>query len=138
MYNTQAINPAYVGIWDKIGFTALVRKQWAGIYQSPLTEIVTFHSPVKDKYIGLGLTILNDKFVRESRLSVLLDYAYEITLTPKAHLRLGLKFGFVNYKNPLSKYELYPDNLYDRAFEEDVDLKFLPNFGFGAFFYKEN
>jgi type IX secretion system PorP/SprF family membrane protein len=53
-------------------------------------------------------------------------------------LRLGLKFGFFNYKNPLTQYQLYPDNQYDHAFGEDVDLRFLPNFGVGAFLYRED
>ncbi len=138
MYNGQVINPAYAGMWEKIGFTALVRKQWAGINRSPLTESVSFHSPLKNDAVGVGLNIMNDKFGLENRLSVLADYAYEVYLSRKIRLRMGVKFGFVNYKNPLTQYELYPDNQYDRAFDEDVDLKFLPNFGIGFFLYQEN
>ena len=59
-------------------------------------------------------------------------------ITPRRRLRLGLKAGFMNYKNPLTEYELYPDNQYDPAYAEDVDLKFLPNFGVGAFFYEDD
>ena len=71
-------------------------------------------------------------------MSVLADYAFEVSLTPQRRLRLGLKFGFVNYKNPLTEYILYPDNEYDRAFAEDIDLSFLPNVGVGAFLYEDN
>ncbi len=138
MYNGQVINPAYAGMWEKIGFTTLVRKQWAGINRSPLTESFSFHSPLRNDAVGVGLNVLNDKFGLENRLSVLGDYAYEVYLSSRVRLRLGLKFGFVNYKNPLTEYELYPDNKYDRAFEEDVDLKFLPNFGIGFFMYRED
>ena len=138
MFNTQLINPAYAGMWEKIGFSTLVRKQWAGIDQTPLTEVISLHSPLKKEFVGMGLTVMNDHFGRENRLSVFADYAYEVFLTPQTRLRLGLKFGFLNYKNPLTEYQLYPDNEYDQAFSEDVDLKFLPNFGFGAFMYNEN
>lgn len=138
MFNTQAINPAYAGMWEKIGFSAMVRKQWAGIDRTPLTEIISLHSPLKNEFVGMGLNVTNDHFGRENRLSIFADYAYEVFLTPKTRLRLGLKFGFLNYKNPLSEYLLYPDNEYDPAFAEDVDLKFLPNFGIGAFLYDEN
>jgi len=138
MYNGQVVNPAYAGMWEKIGFTALVRKQWAGINRSPLTESVSFHSPLKNDAVGVGLNIMNDRFGLENRLSVLADYAYEVYLSRKMRLRMGVKFGFVNYKNPLTQYELYPDNKYDQAFDEDVDLKFLPNFGVGFFLYQEN
>ena len=137
MYNGQVINPAYAGIWEKIGFTTLVRKQWAGINRSPLTESISFHSPLKNEAVGVGLNIMNDKFGLENRLSVLADYAYEVYLSRRTRLRMGVKFGFVNYKNPLTEYELYPDNKYDHAFDEDVDLKFLPNFGIGFFLYQD-
>lgn len=138
MFNTQTINPAYAGMWEKIGFTSLVRKQWAGINRTPLTEVLSFHSPLKNEYVGAGLNIINDQFGREKRLSIFADYSYEISLTPKTRLRFGLKFGFLNYKNPLTEYQLYPDQQYDQAFAEDVDLKFLPNFGVGTFLYEEN
>lgn len=138
MYNSQVINPAYAGIWEKVGFTTLVRKQWAGINRSPLTESISFHTPLRNEAVGVGLNIMNDRFALETRLSVLADYAYEVYLSSRVRLRLGLKFGFVNYKNPLTEYELYPDNKYDRAFDEDVDLKFLPNFGIGFFMYSED
>ncbi len=138
MYNNQVVNPAYAGMWEKIGFTALVRKQWAGIDRSPLTESVSFHSPLKNDAVGVGLNVMNDKFGLENRLSVLADYAYEVYLNRKLRLRMGVKFGFINYKNPLTEYKLYPDNQYDHAFDEDVDLKFLPNFGVGFFLYQEN
>lgn len=138
MYNSQVINPAYAGIWEKIGFTVLVRKQWAGINRSPLTESVSFHTPLKNVSAGAGLNIMNDRFGLENRLSVLGDYSYEVYLTRRMRLRMGVKFGFVNYKNPLTEYKLYPDNKYDHAFDEDVDLKFLPNFGVGFFLYQDN
>ncbi len=138
MFNGQIHNPAYAGMWEKIGFTALVREQWAGINRAPLTEAISFHTPLSNAAVGLGLNIINDTYGREKRLSVLADYAYEVYLTPQRRLRFGIKFGFVNYKNPLTEYELYPDGEFDRAFAEDIDLSFLPNFGIGAFLYEDN
>jgi type IX secretion system PorP/SprF family membrane protein len=138
MYNGQVINPAYAGIWEKAGFTALVREQWAGINRAPLTESISIHSPLNNESVGIGLNIVNENYARETRLSILADYAYEINLTPWRRLRFGIKFGFTNYKNPLSEYQLYPDGEYDPVFEQDIDLKFLPNFGVGAFLYEDN
>ena len=103
MFSTQVINPAYAGMWEKIGFSTLIRKQWAGIDRTPLTEFISFHSPLKSEFVGVGLTVMNDHFARENRLSIFGDYAYEVSMTPETRLRLGLKFGFMNYKNPLSE-----------------------------------
>jgi type IX secretion system PorP/SprF family membrane protein len=138
MYNAQVINPAYAGMWEKVGFNALVRNQWVGINRAPLTEAISIHSPLNQERVGLGLNIVNDYYGREKRLSVLADYSFEVSLTPQRRLRLGLKFGFVNYKNPLTDYRLYPDNEYDRAYAEDIDLSFLPNVGVGAFLYEDH
>ncbi|GAP69148.1 Bacteroidetes-specific putative membrane protein [Bacteroidales bacterium 6E] len=138
MFNIQAVNPAYAGMWEKIGFISLVRKQWAGIEKSPFTQMVSFHSPVFNEYAGIGLNVINDRFAYEERLSIFADYAYELLVTPEKRLRLGMKFGFMNYKNPLRRYQLYPDYIFDPAFQEDIDLKFLPNFGIGVFYYDEN
>ncbi|MDD4755365.1 MAG: type IX secretion system membrane protein PorP/SprF [Prolixibacteraceae bacterium] len=138
MFNMQVVNPAYAGMWEKIGFSSLVRKQWTGINRSPLTEVFSFHTPLRNETTGLGLNVTNDEYGREKRFGVFGDYAYEVSLTPETRLRLGLKFGFFNYKNPLTQYQLYPDNQYDPAFGEDVDLRFFPNFGVGAFLYRED
>ncbi len=137
MFNTQAINPAYAGIWEKIGFNTLVRKQWAGITRSPFTQLFSFHSPIFNENIGIGLNIINDTYGYEERLSIFADYAYEIILEPNLFLRFGLKAGFMNYQNPLSRYRLV-DGQFDPAFQEDIEIPFMPNFGVGLFLYNDN
>ncbi len=136
MFNTQPINPAYAGMWEKVGFSSLVRKQWAGINRSPLTQVFSFYTPLNNK-VAVGLNVTSDLYGLENKLGIFGDYAYEVAVTPRTRLRLGLKYGFINYKNPLTQYQLYPDGKYDHAFAEDVDLKFLPNFGIGAFLYED-
>ena len=76
----------------------------------------------------------NETYGRESRLTILADYAYEVNLTPYRRLRFGVKFGFTNYNNPLTKYQLYPDGEYDPAFAQDVDLKFSTQFWYWSIF----
>ncbi len=138
MYNGQVINPAIAGIWEKTGFTALVREQWAGVDHTPLNQSISLHSPLKNEIIGIGLNIHNETFSRERKLSIMADYAYEIRLSPEKRLRLGVKFGFTNYKNSLTEIQISPDNQYDPVFSEDIDLKFISNFGAGIFFYEDN
>ncbi|VAW14262.1 hypothetical protein MNBD_BACTEROID01-576 [hydrothermal vent metagenome] len=137
MFNMQSINPAYAGMWERLGFLAMVRKQWAGIDRSPLTELISFHSPIKNEFVGVGFNIIHDQIGRENRLSVFGDYSYKVLLSNKLFLRLGVKFGFVNYNNNLSAYKLYPDNRFDPAYQGEIDLKFMPNFGVGGFLYTD-
>jgi type IX secretion system PorP/SprF family membrane protein len=137
MFNTQSINPAYAGMWEKIGFFSLVRRNYAGIDRAPFTQIISFHTPIKNEFVGLGLNIINDNIGRETRLSIFGDYSFKILLRQDLFLRLGLKFGFMNYSNKLDQYVLYPDNKYDPAFMGEVNNKFMPNFGVGAFLYND-
>lgn len=138
MFNMQYVNPAYAGMWEKIGFNSLVRKQWAGFDRSPLTQVISFHTPTKNENVGLGLNVTSDRFGYENKLSIFGDYAYEVAFTPQTRMRMGLKFGATNFKNPLTQVQLYPDGEYDQAYMADIDLKFMPNFGIGAFLYGEN
>ena len=137
MFNTQSINPAYAGMWEKIGFFSLVRKNYAGIDKAPLTQLLSFHTPLKNENVGLGLNIINDNIGRESRLSIFGDYSYRIIVGQGIYLRLGLKFGFLNYNNRLNSYILYPDNVWDPAFQGEVNNKLMPNFGVGGFLYSD-
>ncbi|MBN1820178.1 MAG: type IX secretion system membrane protein PorP/SprF [Prolixibacteraceae bacterium] len=137
MFNTQSINPAYAGMWEKIGFFSLVRRNFAGIDRAPLTQLISFHTPVKNEFVGVGLNIINDNIGRETRLSIFGDYSFKVLLKRDLYLRLGLKFGFLNYNNRLSEYELYPDNQFDPAFQGEINNKFMPNFGVGAFLYND-
>ena len=38
MFNIQSVNPAYAGMWERLGFMSMVRKQWAGIDKSPINR----------------------------------------------------------------------------------------------------
>jgi hypothetical protein len=37
------------------------RSQWVGIEGSPQTQSFSAHAPLKNKNVGLGLSIINDK-----------------------------------------------------------------------------
>lgn len=137
MFNTQLINPAYVGMWEKVGFFSLVRQNFAGIDNAPRTQLISFHSPIRNEFVGAGINIINDNIGKETRLSIFGDYSFKVLLKRDLYLRLGLKFGFLNYSNKLGQYELYPDNQYDPAFLGEISNKFMPNFGVGAFLYND-
>ena len=138
MFNIQSVNPAYAGMWERLGFMSMVRKQWAGIDKSPITELVSFHSPIKNEFVGVGLNATYDKIGYEKKLSIFADYSYKLLLSNKLSLRLGLKFGVTNYNNNLEQYQLYPDGIYDPAFQGEIDLKFMPNFGVGGFLFTDD
>ncbi len=136
MFNTQTINPAYAGTWEALGFMVLAREQWTGIKNAPSTQTLSFQNLHKNDKVGYGVSIINDKFGLEKRLSVFGDYSYLVQVNEKIKLRLGLKAGFSSYSNNLNSYNILDEN--DPFFQGEIDQKFIPNFGVGAFLYQDN
>jgi len=135
MFNTQTINPAYAGTWESMGFMALAREQWVGFDNAPSTQTFTFQTLGKKEKVGLGLSVIHDKFGLEKRLAIYGDYSYLVKLNDDLKLRLGLKGGFSNYSNNLNEYTVIDGS--DQQFQGEIDTKFMPNFGVGAFLYNE-
>jgi type IX secretion system PorP/SprF family membrane protein len=134
-YNMQTVNPAYAGSWERLGFLVLGRYQWVGMDGAPTTYTFSMQSPTRNDNVSWGLNVISDKIGKEKRLTLAGDYSYRVQFSDKTFMRLGIKGGITNYSNPLSTYDQYSGN--DEAASEDVEAKYLPNFGVGAFLYSE-
>lgn len=137
MFNTQTVNPAYAGTWESVGFMALARQQWVGFEGAPQTYTFSLQAPLENEKIALGLNVVSDKIGKENRFSLFADYSYMLKVSQKTNLRFGLKGGFTNYSNNLQSYILSSTVTDDPMFYGEVDQKFMPNFGFGAFLYNK-
>ena len=133
IFNLQTINPAYAGSWQSIGVMALARDQWVGLNGHPETQTFSFQTPLKSENVGIGLNIVHDQVGLEKRLSFNVDYSYEILISDITTLRFGIKGGFTNYSNNLTAYQQYPDGQTDPVFQQNINNKFMPNFGFGLY-----
>lgn len=132
-FNLQTINPAYAGTWENAGFLVLGRHQWVGMSGAPTTYTFSFQTPVKFQNFALGMNVIADKVGMEKRLGANIDYSYRLLITNKTNLRLGIKAGVTAYTNNLTEYTGYPGEPEDPMFMTDIETKFMPNFGVGAF-----
>lgn len=134
-FNTLAINPAYAGSRDALTITALHRSQWVGFEGAPLTQTITAHTPIFNEKVGLGFSFLNDKIGPTNTSSFYVDFSYKIKINEKAKLAFGIKGG-LNYRltdlNGLTVKEVN-----DPVFQSDLKSEFLPNFGFGLYYYTD-
>lgn len=135
MNNTLSANPAYAGSRDALTVTALHRSQWVGFPGAPLTETLTLHSPLRNRHIGLGLSVLNDKIGPTNNTSVFVDYAYIMRITEKSKLALGLSAGLNIYHANLMAIQL--DQQIDPSFQTDINNHVTPNFGFGVYYSRD-
>ena len=135
MNNTLVVNPAYAGSRDALTLTALYRSQWAGFKGAPVTQTLTLHTPLKNKHVGIGLSVINQKVGPSNFTSVFFDYAYRIKLTEKSKLAFGLSAGVNIYQANLNTLQLDQPN--DFAFQNNINNRLTPNFGFGVYYSRE-
>jgi type IX secretion system PorP/SprF family membrane protein len=131
-FNKLALNPAYAGTDNLISLTSLYRRQWSGLEGAPNTLSFAAHAPVFHNRVGLGLLVYDDRVGVTSNQGVWTAYSYKIPLGGSV-LALGLQAGFTHYRNNLT--ELNPLTPGDAAFSQNIS-QFLPNAGFGVFWYQ--
>ena len=90
LFNGLLINPAYAGSRDALTANLTYRQQWVGFEGAPTTQILSVHSPVNGKHIGLGLMVYNDRIGVSRETGVMTNYAYRLRLgTGKLALGIG-------------------------------------------------
>lgn len=133
MENLMTINPAYAGSKELLSMMAVSRNQWAGMAHAPETRTVAIHSPVRKTNMGLGLSLLRDNIWPIKQTGLYLDYSYTLHFNNKHKLALGLKGGVNFYEAGLT--DLLTNDPEDPVFFNDINRRFLPNFGVGAFYH---
>lgn len=93
MYNTQTINPAYVGSRGVLSFNGLYRTQWVGLDGAPETLNFSVNSPISDR-VGLGASFYSDKIGPSTESNITIDFSYSLPLNENdTYLTFGLKGG---------------------------------------------
>lgn len=132
-YNTLTINPAYAGSRDAVTITALHRSQWVGFDGAPQTHTLTLHSPLFNKQLGGGISVVNDQIGPTRTTSVYGDLAYIIDLGKNSNLSFGIKGGINQFNARLSGLKITDQS--DITFQGQVQNLTLPNCGFGVYYY---
>jgi type IX secretion system PorP/SprF family membrane protein len=98
MFNNLYLTPAFAGVDGVTRASALHRSQWLG-YQSssddggaPMTQLVTFVTPINKLRSGAGIYISNDRLGPQNNLEAQLSYAYHLGIK-ESKLSFGVKVG---------------------------------------------
>ena len=135
MNNLLTIQPAYAGISGALNVTGISRAQWVGFEGAPNTNTLTINGPLRRFNVGLGLSIINDKWGPIRQNGVYVDYAYRVMLRRDQYLSFGIKGGFNIYQAYLTDLVINDPN--DPVFAYDVNFKFLPNMGLGIMWHSD-
>ena len=132
MYNTQVVNPAYLGSVEAVNFGFLTRTQWVDFEGSPQTGSFTISSPVgRRNKTALGLSIVSDVIGPSTEQSLTVDYGYTFFNNYGSKITLGLKAGVSNLNVDYSLLKLASIN--DAQFSENTSL-LSPQIGAGIYY----
>jgi type IX secretion system PorP/SprF family membrane protein len=98
--NGLAINPAYAGRNGVMDVTMSHRRQWLGFSGSPVTTALSLNTPMRQKNIGIGMNIVDDKIGPYSNQFANGIYSYRVRMG-RFKLSFGIQCGIavskVNY-----------------------------------------
>lgn len=134
MFNMLSLNPAYAGSADRVELKGLTRHQWVGFEGAPTTQTLTVHSPLMYESVGIGGTIMRDTHGPVTQYTFMADIAYRIFMGD-AKLAFGLKGGLNYLQGEFAN--LNPLDGGDQVFQQNVNTKLDPQFGFGIMYYSD-
>lgn len=136
MYNTMNINPAYAGSRGNLSVFGLHRTQWVGLDGAPTTNTFAIHSPFRESNVGVGLSFMNDVIGPSDESTISADFSYTINTSDTYKLAFGLRATAHLLNVDFSKLHIY--NQGDALAQYNIDNRFSPNFGAGAYWYSED
>lgn len=136
MFNGLFLNPAYAGTHDYFTSSHSYRKQWVGFDGSPQTIISAVDGPIKGKNMGVGAIFFNDQIGVSTQNSFLLNYSYQLKVSEKGKLSMGLSGGLSQFSARLSELTVWDGD--DPVFSNDLTSRLIPRFGFGLYYFQDN
>ena len=134
MFNMLPLNPAYAGSAERVSIKALSRHQWVGFDGAPTTQTITIHSPVWHESLAIGGTLMRDSHGPVTQYTFMADVAYRIFMGD-AKLAFGLQGGLNLLQGEFGS--LNPLDPGDQVFQQSVNSKADPQFGFGVMYYSD-
>ncbi len=135
MFSGLVLNPAYAGRHEYTSFTAMYRDQWVNIPGAPKLTTLIAQSGFKDRRIGTGLMISEDRIGVHSNLAIYGSYAYFIKFRDGGKFIMGLQGGIDILRSDWSKLNILDQN--DPVFNGS-EVNYFPNFGAGVFYNNDH
>lgn len=90
MHNYLSLNPAYAGAREVPSMTALYRNQWLGFEGAPISQVLSFNTPIFKKRVGFGASLLHRSAGITANWSAQVAYSYSLQVTDDLGFRVGM------------------------------------------------
>ncbi len=131
MFNPLGVNPGYAGSREVLSAVLVHRSQWIGLEGAPETQALAINTPLKNKKMGVGLQIVNDKIGPKTVQTLTAAYAYRLKMG-SGKLAFGLRGGILNYNYDWEKIEYKDEG--DVIPNTAAESFILPTFDFGIYY----
>lgn len=135
MYNTNMVNPAYVGSRENLNIFGIYRAQWVGLDGAPKTANISVTTPLGQNGLALGVSFTNDRIGAMDENNISVDLAYTIDLNEDYRLAFGLKTTANLLSVDYTKLNIYDPT--DPTTQVNIKNKFNPNIGAGLYMYSD-
>ncbi|MRT91890.1 type IX secretion system membrane protein PorP/SprF [Ancylomarina sp. 16SWW S1-10-2] len=134
--NKVFINPAFSGSTPYMEVAMGYHKQWTGVDGAPKSAILSAHTPLNNRPIGIGTMIYSNEIGILNETGFFANYAYKIKMSKRRVLSLGLQAGVVSKEVRWSEVVTYDPNFTgDDPSIPNMDISNIsPNFGLGAYY----
>ncbi|MBL7944372.1 MAG: type IX secretion system membrane protein PorP/SprF [Flavobacteriales bacterium] len=138
--NKLFVNPAYAGYKELPTISAVHRTQWLGFKGAPMTQVLSYDSPLKGDELAFGATLVHDKLGPQRTTGLAGDICYRLRLSNRSSISFGAKASVDLYQAKLSELVLTSDyyGLTDQDFMQNIKALLLPNVGFGIYYNKKS
>ena len=136
MFNQLLYNPALAGVDPYYQIRSNHRFQWVGITDAPLTNALAICGPHPNLPMGYGGYIYHDVTGPTSQTSITGTYAYNIGLTDRLRLSMGISAGVMQYRVDGTQITLKDPS--DQALQDAVYTSWVPDANLGLYLYHEN
>lgn len=101
--NPFIYNPSLTGATEDAKAYLMHRSQWKDIPGAPVTSLLSVDGPIREKNIGLGLTLFNDVTDITERLGAYSSYSYKIKINDDNSINAGIGIGVLSSKIDFTK-----------------------------------
>lgn len=142
MFTTLYYNPAFAGTEGVTKLTAIHRSQWLGYESSfggggaPMTQMVSFTTPIHKLKSGFGTYILNDNLGPQNNLEAQLSYAYHLGIKD-SKLSFGIRAGVYSQTLDFDQYRYVHENDPLLMNKSGKDSQVRPDLAVGIYYRSE-
>ncbi len=133
MIHQPFINPAAIGSYNTLNGAALYKQQWVGLEGAPSIQAININTPLGVSNGNAGFSVVRDQIGVNNRIDIAGTYAYNLSLGAKSKLALGITGMAVLNQSNFGDAAVNDPN--DPLFSANTEMRVLPNFQYGMYYY---